>query len=245
MSFVSEEVVKAIPEPNWTDTWHPVSHARVIESLDQSLKESGINTLSKTYEIKAEGQRVFAVWLLDVKFNGTYLAVGFRNSIDKTFMLGITAGLHVIVCSNLAIEGEYLKFRKHTGGLDYNELRIITDNAVQYLIEHGRAYYSWFERLKEREVKEKDIKAITFDLLLAGIIRKGQVENFLDAVDKEIFHSGANLYSVFNGYTRLVRGTSFFALAYRTRTIKKIISQYEIPEIFNHSNRVLYASRLN
>jgi len=79
---------------------------------------------------------------------------------------------------------------------------------------------------------------------MKGIIRKNQVEDFMDAVEKEIYYNGANLYSVFNGYTRMVRGTSFFNLADNTRKLKKIIDEYQEDDIAL-ANPVLYASRLN
>ena len=41
---VSEAAVKAIVEPDFTDTWHPVSHAKIIDALDNSCSSLGIKT---------------------------------------------------------------------------------------------------------------------------------------------------------------------------------------------------------
>jgi hypothetical protein len=51
------------------------------------------------------------------------LAVGIRNSIDKTFPLGFCAGSRVFVCDNLAFLTELLGTRKHTrfGGERFQE----------------------------------------------------------------------------------------------------------------------------
>jgi hypothetical protein len=42
------------------------------------------------------------------------LAVGLRNSVDKSFPLGFCAGNRVFVCDNLAFRSELLVRRKHT-----------------------------------------------------------------------------------------------------------------------------------
>ena len=42
------------------------------------------------------------------------LAVGIRNSVDKSFPLGFCAGSRVFVCDNLAFRSELLVRRKHT-----------------------------------------------------------------------------------------------------------------------------------
>ena len=46
--------------------------------------------------------------------DGVTLAVGVRNSSDKSFPLGFCAGSRVFVCDNLAFRSELLVRRKHT-----------------------------------------------------------------------------------------------------------------------------------
>jgi len=46
--------------------------------------------------------------------SGVTLAVGIRNSTDKSLPIGFVAGHHVMVCANLAFRSEILVVRKHT-----------------------------------------------------------------------------------------------------------------------------------
>ena len=46
---VTEGLVRSIPEPEFTDTWHPVSHAKVLDALEASVHNVGLDIVSKQY----------------------------------------------------------------------------------------------------------------------------------------------------------------------------------------------------
>ena len=66
----SEEAVCAIGEPEFTKTWHPVSHSKVISSLETAVKDAGIAVSNRQYSLGQEGLNMFGVWELDVQSNG-------------------------------------------------------------------------------------------------------------------------------------------------------------------------------
>ncbi len=51
--------------------------------------------------------KMFGVLDLETQMEGCRFSIGIRNSHDKSIRLGLTAGLRVFVCSNMAFSGEF------------------------------------------------------------------------------------------------------------------------------------------
>ena len=63
-------------------------------------------------------------------------SIGIRNSHDKSFSAGITAGISVLVCSNLAFGGTTVIKRRHTSRFELTELiaRAVESLENEFLI---------------------------------------------------------------------------------------------------------------
>jgi hypothetical protein len=59
------------------------------------------------YAVSPDGMRMFDALALETAFNGCRFTIGIRNANDKSMRLGLTAGLRVLVCSNLAFQGDF------------------------------------------------------------------------------------------------------------------------------------------
>lgn len=95
--------------------WYPVAHARVAETVKATLREAGYAVKKEQYGVMRDGSRFFGTLDLATPLTeGVSLAVGVRNSVDKSFPLGFAAGSRVFVCDNLAFRSELLVRRKHT-----------------------------------------------------------------------------------------------------------------------------------
>ena len=58
---------------------------------------------------------MFGVLDLETQMEGCRFSIGIRNSHDKSIRLGLTAGLRVFVCSNMAFSGDFRPvLAKHT-----------------------------------------------------------------------------------------------------------------------------------
>ena len=136
--FTRNEVM-AIPAPAYTKTWHPVPHKDVIESLDLVTRKAGVGVMQETYSVTNKGANMFGAWTLDIGMDGKQVQMGFRNSISKQFAVGICAGTWVMVCSNMAFRGDFIEFRKHTSGLDMEELLSIGLRAFDRVVVDGNA----------------------------------------------------------------------------------------------------------
>lgn len=109
------EELQAIPAPPADGRWHPVSHARVLDAVTGTLQAAGYEVQDRKLAIARGGHRFFGTLDLTMRLAaGVSLAVGVRNSTDKSFPLGFCAGNRVFVCDNLAFRAELLVKRKHT-----------------------------------------------------------------------------------------------------------------------------------
>jgi hypothetical protein len=107
--------VVAVPTPAATDTWFPIPHITVLETACEQIAKAGFAIRESRLALNREGGRFFATLdLFSTVTDGVALAVGLRNSIDKSLPMGFAAGHRVFVCDNLAFHSELLVTRKHT-----------------------------------------------------------------------------------------------------------------------------------
>src|SRR5205823_3242597 len=112
---VTHEELCAIKAPAATDTWFPLSHGQVLGRVEQMLTEAGFEPTTAKYALSRGDHCFFGV--LGTKSSlgsGVTLAVGVRNSTNKSLPIGFVAGSRVLVCDNLAFHSEILVLRKHT-----------------------------------------------------------------------------------------------------------------------------------
>jgi hypothetical protein len=105
-----------IPMPEKTATYQPVSHyglANKLLTISQDIM-SGFTLSGEKYGIARDGNQLFAV----LQFRNTHedigLALGFRNSYDKSMSVGFACGASVFCCDNMALTGDIVVMRKHT-----------------------------------------------------------------------------------------------------------------------------------
>lgn len=112
---VTREDLDLVEAPPPTATWYPVKHAAVVDTVGGALAAAGFVVRSARFALARAGARMFSTFDLGSPLAaGVTLAVGVRNSTDKSFPLGFCAGSRVFVCDNLAFSSELLVRRKHT-----------------------------------------------------------------------------------------------------------------------------------
>lgn len=223
----SRGTVMAVPEVPWTDTWHPVSHKMVIDGLSVALVETGIGLCNEKYELSANGHDMFGTWTLEHGTLGRKWAIGIRNSTQKHFSLGIAAGFSVMVCSNMMISGDYITFRKHTKGLDHEELRYLMTGAMSQVIGKMEGIETWHNNLRNHNVDKTAFKALTFDAMQKGVVPPSKFNKFIDAYQEEQKIYREDTAHTFHGaVTRLQRDNGLFSQADRCGMLETILDQY-------------------
>src|SRR5262249_53335152 len=98
--LVSEEELKTVKAPPPSGRWFPISHHDVLRRVKDTLGEAGYEVKGQQLALARHGNRFFGTLDLGTHLaSGVTLAVGVRNSIDKSFPLGFIAGNRVFVCS--------------------------------------------------------------------------------------------------------------------------------------------------
>lgn len=122
--LVSLEELEKVKSPPATDTWFPVCHGKVFHSAIETLAEAGFQVHRNQLALSRNDARFFGVLDLVAPIaTGVNLAVGIRNSTDKSLPIAFCAGTRVFVCDNLAFRSEIVVARKHTkfGALRFQE----------------------------------------------------------------------------------------------------------------------------
>ena len=104
-----------MPTPPPTATWFPLPHGQVLGSVVQTLDKAGFQIASMELSVTPNDARFFGTLQLEALIApGVALAVGVRNSLDKSLPIGFCCGQHVFVCDNLAFSSDVVINRRHT-----------------------------------------------------------------------------------------------------------------------------------
>ena len=152
--FVNRAEVARIDTPCSTDTWHPVSHIDVIEAVTEVVKAHNWEIEGEKFGLAREGQKMFGV--MEIARSSSpewHRCIGIRNSHDKSFAVGLSAGIVVCVCTNMAFGGTTVIKRRHTSGIVLAEL---IDRAVAALEDDFLTVETVAEDLKDTCLKNDD-----------------------------------------------------------------------------------------
>ena len=152
--YVSRDEVARTDTPSSTQTWRPVPHIDVIEAVTEVIRAHNWNIEGEKFGLVNEGKRLFGVMEISSSSSPEWRrCIGLRNSHDKSLAVGLTAGIVVCVCTNLAFGGTTVVKRKHTSRIDLSEL---IDRAVASLEDDFLTEETVCENLKDVYLKDDD-----------------------------------------------------------------------------------------
>jgi len=233
--YCDESIVKAVPTPDFTKTWHPHSHADVITALEKAFEQKGLPMPAqdqRQYSLSKNGGKMFGVWEIIQEDNVSKdmsWSLGLRNSIDKAFAVGICAGNHVFVCDNLVFDGQFIEFRKHTSGLDFDTLIVVALKAIDGVIVRMKYLTEWHLKLKEIRISDTHFKTLAYDAMKNDVFPPSKFNTFLDCYDMECEvnsdHAGT-LYAFHGAVTRSMKGNSLFSISDRSTNLHKTCNNF-------------------
>lgn len=228
---VSEAAVRAEVRPEFTATWHPWSHGDVLDAVGDAVSRAGFKVERAEYSMSA-GDQMFAVWEIDKGDPESRFAIGIRNSIAKSLAVGICAGRRVFVCDNLAFSSSFVLFRKHTNGLDIDELFLMARTAMATVVPQWDHLKAWHERMKRVNLTIREESAITIAALRRNIIQAREFADF-----ERLYHGNgapakytATLHGWHGAVTELWNDKALMANAARQKALNDFIDA-EVPVI--------------
>jgi len=172
------------PEP--TDTWKPVPHHEVVNTLTDRAAARGLVVKNEKFALldgtlygengmpraRLFGSLDFAP-IPGMPFPaGCAPSCGLRNSADKSFALSILSGARVFVCANGVLSAEHIISRKHTSGLD---LVASIDTALDAFMESLKGFNTMFEQLRSRRLTRTKAHSLTVELAQAGAFASSDI----------------------------------------------------------------------
>jgi len=153
---VERHEVQRIPTPRATETWTPIPHLELVSRVEHTLQSNGLVIGTQAHSLSHEGLRYFGLMETQrTQFDDDYCWVlGLRNSHDKTFPAGITAGASVFVCDNLSFSGEVKLARKHTTH-SVRDLPRLVQSAVGKLMDRWNQQDTRFASYKLSDLDDR------------------------------------------------------------------------------------------
>ena len=151
---MSRDEVARTDTPCSTATWRPVPHIDVIEAVTEVIRAHRWEIEGEKFGLASDGRKMFGV--IEIARSSSpewHRCVGIRNSHDKSFAVGLSAGIVVCVCTNMAFGGTTVIKRRHTSGIVLAEL---IDRAVASLEDDFLTTESVCEDLKDVYLRDDD-----------------------------------------------------------------------------------------
>ena len=226
---VPVEIVMDVPTPDRTRTWGAIGHGELIDTLKYAVDKADLIIRREEYSLSKEGGKMFGVFTLESLTADRARMLGFRNSIDKSLAVGLTAGSRVTVCDNMVFSGEFLDYHVHRARLTVEVLQIAAKAALQSMMVKMIEFEDWHEGLQKYAIKRTDAEALTFRAVEQGVLGTGKFGKF-----HELFFEKKNeendayyddtLYGFHGAMTQLWNRNSLVGTAPRHEGLVKLVN---------------------
>ena len=167
---VDVEELDRVSCPPPTETWFPIKHSVVLDRVCETMTGAGFGIEAMQLSLARDNQRFFGTFRLKTKVSDEVsLAVGIRNSTDKSFPIGLCMGTRCFVCDNLAFSSEVVIARRHTrfGEVRFNEA---VSNAVLGLHDYQIATQQRITQLQAWELQPLEADSLLLRSFETGIV---------------------------------------------------------------------------
>jgi hypothetical protein len=204
---VDIEELDRVPCPPSTETWFPVAHRTVLDRVCETLTGAGFGIEAMQLSLARDNARFFGTLTLKNRLNDdACLAVGVRNSIDKSFPIGLVCGSRVFVCDNLAFSSEIVIARRHTrfGEVRFNEA---VSQAVLGLHEYQVSAQRRISQLQNWELSPLEADSLLLRSFETGIVSSRILPAVIAAWrnPEHVEFQPRNGWSLLNAYTGVLK----------------------------------------
>ena len=206
----SKADLAAVPIPEPTESYHPVPYGRFVEEVELHVPRFGLKIQSEAFALAREGAQMFGV-LTCTNGHGPHdyaLAIGLRNSVDRSLSVGLVAGVHVLVCENLAFSGEVKMSRKHTVHVFRDLPDLIYRMLSQVSSMRGRIDGE-IAAMKVHELPPAHAHHLMIEAIRADVLPASRLPKVIEAWDEprhEEF-TPRTAWSLFNAFTEVQKGS--------------------------------------
>lgn len=204
---VDRQELARIEPPDSTETWFPLKHSTVLDTVESSLSQAGFGIADMRLATAQDGLEFFATIQLNTLLGDSEaLTVGVRNSNNKRFPLGFCVGRRTFVCDNLAFSSDIVISKKHTrfGEERYTEG---IHHAVAQLGQYQEVETRRIEALQATPVTPVEADALILRAAEKGVIGWRQAPKVLEEWRNPQFeeHTDDNRYCLLQAFTAVLR----------------------------------------
>lgn len=155
-----------IPVPEATSTHKPIPHHTIIEGLVETLSFRHIGVVNEEYAVSFDGMKMFGVLDLEAQMEGCRFSIGIRNSHDKSLRLGLTVGIRVFVCSNMAFSGDFTPvLAKHSKSFNLIDTLAVGVDRIQRNFEPMQRQV---EKWRDTQISDDEAKLVLYSAFVEG-----------------------------------------------------------------------------
>jgi len=221
---VSESEVLSVPSVPFTRTFHPIHHKDVISAIRSGIVATGMEVVKAEYVLSNEGKRMFGVWDLNAGNSDLCWSLGIRNSLDKSMAMGITAGTRVFVCENLSFTGDFVEFRRHTKGLEVDDLEFLAYRAMKKMVSTLTRFQGWHEGLRQYELTEQDAKILLVEIMTQQVIPPSRFARFYDLYWGGVY--AKTLWGFHEATTDVLKDSNLMTIPAKNKVLNGILNQF-------------------
>jgi hypothetical protein len=205
------EDLEGVAVPEETQSYYPVPYGRFVEEVKLHIPRFGLRVDREEYALARDGNQMFGVLTCtNGRSDRDYgLAIGVRNSYDRSLSVGLVVGSRVFCCDNLAFSGEVQMARKHTA----NVFRDLPDLIYQMLskvkVIQNRLDEE-IELMKSTTLSSKDAHHLLVEAIREHVVPASSLPKMLNAwryPAHEEFRA-SNAWSLYNVFTDFVKSRS-------------------------------------
>jgi hypothetical protein len=166
LAKIGRTELEQIPVPEATPTHKPIPHHTIVETLVETLSFRHIGVVNEEYAVSSDGMKMFGVLDLETQMDGCRFSIGIRNSHDKSLRLGLTAGLRVFVCSNMAFSGDFTPvLAKHSKSFNLIDTLAVGVDRIQRNFEPMQRQV---EHWRQAQITDERAKLIFYSAFIDG-----------------------------------------------------------------------------
>lgn len=212
---VERSQVLNVLTPAATATWQPVSHQKLIDTVQEAAQNQGLKVVGEEHFLGKRGNRYFgrlrvepAVAHPQIQTPGDYgFFIGIRNSVDKSYASSLGFGTNVFICSNGCFSAEYILNRKHTPEI-LSDLPRLTGVVMSRFTGHQANVNHRFDIYKHTELATCDAHDLIVRAAESGATNYRQVPTVVaqwKRPDHSDFAKHQNVWRLFNAFTEAAK----------------------------------------
>jgi hypothetical protein len=224
---ITREELSALPVPEETRTFKPISHSDLIEKIVETLWYRRMTIVRDEYAVSQDGMKLFGLLEMDLEYKGVRFAIGIRNSNDKSMRVAMVAGYKVTVCDNMMLQGDFQPLlAKHSKNFALEDGLSIACDRIQRNIDK---LHQEINRKQERTIEARDAKSLLYTAFTDGrfpisLFRAIHREFFIAPSYEEF--KGSTMWSLENAFTTAFKKLNPVSQFEMTARLGKFLAAY-------------------